>query len=114
MIVEQEYSLVESFHAMAETITLEKPLSYGDSSLNSTNKQNERYVSQYQRFRILGKNIYEEIYFVGRIEPFAIEPNDFYWCKANQILKVGDVVKGSLNSPEDTEDIAMLIVEYID
>ena len=67
---------------------------------------------QYEYFHILGRDIKESTYYVGRSKNSTFKSVDYCWCKSYESLKVGKIVYGYLSMPAsyNLTKLPMLVV----
>ncbi len=63
----------------------------------------------YKRFRVVAKDNRDKSYFIVRSTP-ETEENQFYWCRANQVLHIGTEVDGYLCPSEYFDKLPTLII----
>jgi hypothetical protein len=64
----------------------------------------------YNRFRVVAKDKLDESYFIVYSKYGEFINNEFCWCRANQVLKLGCEIEGYLCPSEDFTNLPTLIV----
>jgi hypothetical protein len=64
----------------------------------------------YTRYKIVGIDHNDKTYFVEYIEDYDTRKLEYFWCRANQALKIGSQVEGYLCPTEYSDGLATLIV----
>jgi hypothetical protein len=63
----------------------------------------------YKRFRVIAKDNRDKSYFIVTCKQ-GTEENQFYWCRANQVLHIGTEVDGHLCPSEYFDKLPTLII----
>jgi hypothetical protein len=68
------------------------------------------YSLVYKRFRVIAKDDLDRSYFIMYSKRNINEADEYYWCRANQALKLGSEVEGYLCASEQYDKLPTLIV----
>lgn len=64
----------------------------------------------YDRFRVVATDNTDKSYFFQRLKCKQADADEFYWCRANQPLKLRDIVEGYLYPSENFAKLPTLII----
>ncbi|NJL62524.1 MAG: hypothetical protein HC903_12705 [Methylacidiphilales bacterium] len=65
----------------------------------------------YKRFRVVAKDSLDKSYFIVYSKHDEVKKDEFCWCRANQLLKLGSEIEGYLcPSEESSTNLPTLIV----
>jgi len=64
----------------------------------------------YKRFRVVAKDSLDKSYFIVYSKDNKSGKDEFSWCRANQLLKLGSEIEGYLCPSADSADLPTLIV----
>jgi hypothetical protein len=64
----------------------------------------------YKRFRVVAKDSLDKSYFIVYSNYDELMNDEFCWCRANQVLKLGCEIEGYLCPSEDFTNLPTLIV----
>jgi hypothetical protein len=64
----------------------------------------------YKKFRVVAKDSSDKSYFIVYAKHNELGKDEFCWCRANQILKLGSEIEGYLCPSEKSTNLPTLIV----
>jgi hypothetical protein len=68
------------------------------------------YSLLYKRFRVVARDSSDKSYFIVYSKHDEFRKDEFCWCRANQLLKLGSEIEGYLCPSENSTNLPTLIV----